>query len=133
MQKNNNTVKAINRNVRSGTRKINNLLKNIRGKKADLVLRDLSFARQRVAHDIKKTVQSAIANAENNNQYDIDNLYIKEAFVGKSLVLKRFRPRAKGRASGIKKPYSNLTIILSEEIKKKEVFKKKEETHGTKS
>jgi len=127
MQKNENLVKAINRNVRSSPRKINLLLRNIRGKKADTVLRDLSFAKQRVAHDIKKTVQSAIANAENNNQYDIDNLYVKEAYVGKSLVLKRFRARAKGRASGIKKPYSNVTIILSENINKKE------ESHGTKS
>ena len=124
---NNNTVKAVNRNVRSSPRKVNNLLKNIRGKKADIVIRDLSFARQRVARDIKKTVQSAVANAENNNQYDIDNLYVKEAYVGKSLVLKRFRPRAKGRASGIKKPYSNLTIILSENINKKEA------SHGSKS
>ena len=127
MQKNKNIVKAINKNVRSSPRKINILLKNIRGKKADIVIRDLSFARQRVARDIKKTVQSAVANAENNNQYDIDNLYVKEAYVGKSLVLKRFRPRAKGRASGIKKPYSNLTIILSENINKKEA------SHGSKS
>ena len=127
MQKNKNIVKAINKNVRSSPRKINLLLKNIRGKKADIVIRDLSFARQRVARDIKKTVQSAVANAENNNQYDIDNLYVKEAYVGKSLVLKRFRARAKGRASGIKKPYSNLTIILSESINQKEV------SHGSKS
>ena len=107
MQKNKNIVKAINKNVRSSPRKINLLLKNIRGKKADIAIRDLSFARQRVALDIKKTVQSAIANAENNNQYDIDNLYVKEAFVGKSILLKRFRARAKGRASPIKKLYSN--------------------------
>ena len=127
MQKNKDIVKAINRNVRSSPRKINNLLKNIRGKKADVALRDLSFARQRIAFDIKKTVQSAIANAENNYQYDIDNLYIEEAYVGKSIVLKRFRARAKGRASGIKKPYSNLTIILSENINNKE------EAHGSKS
>ena len=127
MEKNKNIVKAINRNVRSSPRKINLLLKNIRGKKADIAIRDLSFARQRVAHDIKKTVQSAVANAENNNQYDIDNLYIKEAFVGKSIVLKRFRARAKGRASGIKKPYSNLTIVLSEKINKT-----KEVSHGSK-
>ena len=127
MQKNKNIVKAINKNVRSSPRKINLLLKNIRGKKADIAIRDLSFARQRVARDIKKTVQSALANAENNNQYDIDNLYVKEAYVGKSIVLKRFRARAKGRASGIKKPYSNLTIILSESINKKEV------SHGSKS
>ena len=127
MPKNENIVKAINKNVRSSPRKINLLLKNIRGKKADIVIRDLSFARQRIARDIKKTVQSAIANAENNNQYDIDHLYVKEAYVGKSLVLKRFRARAKGRASAIKKPFSNLTIILVEDIKKKE------ESHGSKS
>ena len=127
MQKNKNTVKAINKNVRSSPRKINLLLKNIRGKKADIVIRNLSFARQRIAFGIKKTLQSAIANAENNQQYDIDNLYIKEAYVGKSIVLKRFRPRAKGRASPIKKPYSNLTIILSENINQKK------ELHGTKS
>jgi len=127
MQKNENIVKAVNKNVRSSPRKINLLLKNIRGKKADTVIRDLSFARQRIARDIKKTVQSAIANAENNNQYDIDNLYVKEAYVGKSLVLKRFRARAKGRASGIKKPFSNLTIILSENIKKRK------ESYGSKS
>ena len=127
MKKNNkNILKAINRNVRSSPRKINNLLKNIRGKKADVALRDLSFARQRIAFDIKKTVQSAIANAENNYQYDIDNLYIEEAYVGKSLVLKRFRARAKGRASGIKKPYSNLTIILSEKLESEK------ESHGSK-
>ena len=127
MQRNKNIVKSINRNVRSSPRKLNLLLKNIRGKKADIVIRDLSFARQRIAFDIKKTVQAAIANAENNNQYDIDNLYIEEAYVGKSIVLKRFRARAKGRASAIKKPYSNLTIILSEKRAKKEGL------HGTKS
>ena len=119
MQKNKNIVKAINRSIRSSPRKLNLLLKNIRGKKADIAIRDLSFARQRIASEIKKTVQSAIANAENNNQYDIDNLYIEEAYVGKSIVLKRFRPRAKGRASGIKKPYANLTIVLAERINKK--------------
>ena len=128
MQKNKNIVKAINKNVRSSPRKINILLKNIRGKKVDIAIRDLSFARQRIASEIIKTVQSAIANAENNNQYDIDSLYIKEAYVGKSIVLKRFRPRAKGRASGIKKPYANLTIILSENINKE-----KEAIHGSKS
>ena len=127
MQKNRNIVRAINRSIKSSPRKINILLKNIRGKKADIAIRDLSFARQRIASEIKKTVQSAVANAENNNQYDIDNLYVKEAYVGKAIVLKRFRARAKGRASGIKKPYTNLTIILSENINKKA------ESHGTKS
>ena len=127
MKKNKNTVKSINRNVRSSPRKVNLLLKNIRGKKADIAIRDLSFAQQRVALDIKKTVQAAVANAENNNQYDIDNLYVEEAYVGKSIVLKRFRARAKGRAAPIKKPFSNVTIILSEKINQKK------EIHGTKS
>ena len=127
MPKSKNLVKAINKNVRSSPRKINLLLNSIRGKKADIAIRDLTFAKQRIAFDIKKTVQSAIANAENNFQYDIDNLYVSEAYVGKSLVLKRFRPRAKGRASAIKKPYSNLTIILAEQIKQQK------ELHGTKS
>ena len=127
MKKNKNTVKSINRNVRSSPRKVNLLLKNIRGKKADIAIRDLSFARQRVALDIKKTVQAAVANAENNHQYDIDNLYVEEAYVGKSIVLKRFRARAKGRAAPIKKPFSNVTIILSEKINQKK------EIHGTKS
>ena len=125
MQKNKNIVKAINKNVRSSPRKVNLLLKNIRGKKADVAIKDLSFARQRIAFDIKKTVHSAIANAENNFQYDIDNLFVKEAYCGKQIVMKRFRPRAKGRASPIKKPYSNLTIILTEQSNKME-------THGTK-
>ena len=128
MQKNKNIVKAVNRNLRSSPRKLNVLLKSIRGKKVDEVIRNLSFARQRISFDIKKTVQSAVANAENNNQFDIDNLYIEEAYVGKSIVLKRFRPRAKGRASGIKKPYSNLTIILAEKIDNKQKGE-----HGTKS
>ena len=121
----NNLVKAINKNVRSGARKANLLLNFIKGKKADIAIRDLEFARKKVAEDIKKTVKSAIANAENNYQYDIDNLYIKEAYVGKSIVMKRFRPRAKGRASPIKKPFSRITVILEEKKneKNKEVKK----------
>ena len=120
MEKNNISVTAINKNVRSSTRKIALVLDLIRGKKADVVIKDLQFTRKRIAHDVKKTVQSAIANAENNYQYDIDNLYVKEAYVGKSIVMKRFRPRAKGRASSIKKPFSRITIVLGE---KKEVKK----------
>ena len=127
MVKNKNIVKAINRNVRSSPRKVNLLLRYIRGKKVDVAIRDLSFARQRIAQDIKKTVQSAVSNAENNYQYDVDNLIVSEAYVGKSIVLKRFRPRAKGRASSIKKPFSNVTIVLSEKMKEKK------EIHGTKS
>ena len=129
MQKNN-SVKAINKNVRSSPRKVALVLDHIRGKKADIALRDLDFTRKKIAADIKKTVQSAISNAENNFQYDIDNLYVKEAYVGKSLVMKRFRPRAKGRASPIKKPFSRITIILGE---KKEIEKKKEVKNGPKS
>ncbi len=123
-QKNENIVKAINKNVRSSPRKINLILKRITGMGVNEAVKNLTFARKRIAHDIKKTVQSAVANAENNYQYDIDKLYIKEAYVGKAIVLKRFRARAKGRASPIKKPYSNVTIILSENNKVE---------HGTKS
>ena len=125
--KNEKLAKAINKNVRSSPRKINVILKHIRGMKVDEAIRDLSFSRKRISSEIEKTVKSAIANAENNFQLDIDNLFIEEAYVGKSLVMKRFRPRAKGRASAIKKPYSNLTIILSENINEKK------ELHGSKS
>ena len=117
----NNLIKAVNKNVRSGSRKANLILNFIKGKKVDVAIRDLEFTRKKVAEDIKKTVKSAIANAENNYQYDIDKLYVKEAYIGKSIVMKRFRPRAKGRASAIKKPFSRVTIILEEkktELKK---------------
>jgi large subunit ribosomal protein L22 len=120
MEKNNTTVKAINKNVRSSPRKIAIVLDYIRGKKVDIAIRDLEFARKRIAIDVSKTVKSAVANAENNYQYDIDNLFVKEAYVGKSLVMKRFRPRAKGRASPIKKPFSRITIVLAEKKIKKE-------------
>ena len=120
-------VKSINKNVRSSTRKLKPILKSIVGKKVDLAIRDLTFSDKRISNDVKKTISSAVANAENNYQYDIDKLIIKEAYCGKQIVMKRFRARAKGRAAGIKKPYSNLTIILSE-------YKKKiEEKHGSKS
>jgi|TARA_B110000211_G_scaffold232327_1_gene295788 large subunit ribosomal protein L22 len=119
LEKNSNLVKAINKNVRSSARKIALVLDFIRGKKADIAIRDLEFTRKRIANDVSKTVKSAISNAENNNQFDIDNLFIKEAYVGKSLVMKRFRPRAKGRASGIKKPFSRITIVLEEKKKEK--------------
>ena len=124
MEKNNISVTAINKNVRSSTRKIALILDFIKGKKADVAIRDLEFTRKRIAHDVKKTVKSAIANAENNYQYDIDSLYIKEAYVGKSITLKRFRPRAKGRASPIKKPFARITIVLGEKKEAKKEFKK---------
>ena len=123
MEKNNVSVTAINKNVRSSTRKIALILDFIKGKKVDIAIRDLDFTRKRIAHDVKKTVKSAIANAENNYQYDIDSLYVKEAYVGKSIVMKRFRPRAKGRASAIKKPFSRITIVLGEKKKIKEEIK----------
>ena len=119
-------VRSVNKNVRSSVKKLKPILKSIVGKKVDLAIRDLSFSEKRISKDIKKTISSAIANAENNYQYDIDKLIVKEAFCGKQVVMKRFRARAKGRASEIMKPYSNVTIILTEMTKLKE-------THGTKS
>ena len=116
----NNIIKAINKNVRCSPRKLALVLNFIKGKKADIALRDLLFTRKRIAKDVSKTVKSAISNAENNYQYDIDNLFIKEAYVGKSLVMKRYRPRAKGRANPIKKPFSRITIILEEKQDKQE-------------
>ena len=109
-----NEVSAILKGVRISPQKARLVADMIRGKKVDAVLRDLDFIRKKISSDVSKTVKSAIANAENNNQFDIDNLYVKEAYVGKSLVMKRFRPRANGRASPIKKPFSRITIILSE-------------------
>jgi len=119
-------VRSINKNIRSSTRKLKPILKSIVGKKVDVAMRDLTFSEKRISKDVKKTISSAVANAENNYQYDIDKLIVKEAYCGKQIIMKRFRARAKGRAAPIKKPYSNLTIILSES-------KKLEEKHGTKS
>ena len=115
----NKTVRSVNKNVRSSTRKLKPILKAIVGKNVEKAIRDLTFSDKRISKDIKKTISSAIANAENNLQYNIDNLFIKEAYCGKQVVMKRFRPRAKGRASPIIKPYSNLTIILAEKEKEK--------------
>ena len=118
-------VRSINNNIRSSVRKLNPILKGIVGKKVDIAIRDLQFSEKRITKDIRKTISSAIANAENNYQYDIDKLIVKEAYCGKKITMKRFRPRAKGRAAPILKPYSSVTIILSEA--------KKMESHGTKS
>ena len=115
------TVKSINNNIRSSVRKLNPILKGIVGKKVDIAIRDLQFSEKRITKDIRKTINSAVANAENNFQYDIDKLIVKEAYCGKKIIMKRFRPRAKGRAAPILKSYSNLTIILSEKLKTKEV------------
>ena len=120
MDKDNTLVKAVNKNIRTSPRKLALVCNFIKGKKADIALRDLEFTRKKIAVDVSKTVKSAISNAENNYQYDIDNLFVKEAFVGKSLVMKRYRPRAKGRASPIKKPFSRITIVLEEKKNRKE-------------
>ncbi len=120
-------VRSINKNVRSSVRKLKPILKSIVGKKVEIAIRDLSFSEKRISKDVKKTISSAVANAENNFQYDIDNLVVKEAFCGKQVIMKRFRARAKGRAAEIMKPYSNVTIVLSEKMKQKE------KEHGTKS
>ena len=117
-------VKSINNNIRSSVRKLNPILKGIVGKKVDVAIRDLEFSEKRITRDIRKTISSAVANAENNYQYDIDSLIVKEAYCGKKITMKRFRPRAKGRAAPILKPYSSVTIILSEA--------KQMESHGTK-
>ena len=118
-------VRSINNNIRSSVRKLNPILKGIVGKKVDIAIRDLQFSEKRITKDIRKTISSAVANAENNYQYDIDKLIVKEAYCGKKITMKRFRPRAKGRAAPILKPYSSVTIILSET--------KKMESHGSKS
>ena len=118
-------IRSVNKNVRSSTRKLKPILRSIVGKKVDVAIRDLLFSDKRISNDVKKTISSAVSNAENNFQYDIDNLFIKEAYCGKQIVMKRFRARAKGRASPIMKPYSNLTIILSEKEKEKEKVVKK--------
>jgi len=119
------TVRSINNNIRSSVRKLNPILRGIVGKKVDVAIRDLQFSEKRITKDIRKTISSAVANAENNFQYDIDKLIVKEAYCGKKITMKRFRPRAKGRAAPILKPYSSVTIILSEA--------KKMESHGSKS
>ena len=118
-------VRSINNNIRSSVRKLNPILKGIVGKKVDVAIRDLQFSEKRITKDIRKTISSAVANAENNFQYDIDKLIVKEAYCGKKITMKRFRPRAKGRAAPILKPYSSVTIILSETNKMEE--------HGSKS
>jgi len=119
------TVKSVNNGIRSSVRKLNPILRSIVGKKVDVAIRDLQFSEKRVTRDVRKTISSAVANAENNFQYDIDKLIVKEAYCGKKIVMKRFRPRAKGRAAPILKPWSTVTIILSEA--------KQMEKHGAKS
>ena len=124
-KKENDFAKVYLKSIKVSPKKLNIIISPIRGLNVEKALNYLSFSQKRISDQIKKALQSAIANAENNHQLDVDKLYVHEASVGKSLVMKRFRARAKGKAAPIIKPYSNLTIILSE--------KKKEEKHGTKN
>lgn len=109
-----NEAMAMNRNIRVSPQKLNLVAQLIRGKKAETALADLTFSSKRIAGEVKKTLQSAIANAENNHQLDVDNLIVSEAFVGKSIVMKRFKARARGRGARIFKPFSHLTIVVRE-------------------
>lgn len=105
-------ARAVTRNIRVSPQKLNLLAQLIRGKKVDRALADLTFSRKRIAKDVKKTLESAIANAENNHHLDVDALIVVEAYVGKNLVMKRIRPRARGRAGRIEKPFAQITVIL---------------------
>ena len=120
-------AKAKDNTIRVSPLKLANITRSIVNKKANNAVNQLKFSNKRIANNVLKVLNAAIANAENNKQLDIDNLYIKEAFVGKSLSMKRFRPRAKGRASSILKPFSKLTIIVEERASiKKDIDKDKD-------
>lgn len=107
-----NEARAVTRNLRVSPRKLNEVASIIRGKKVETALADLTFSRRRIAADVKKTLESAIANAENNHDLDVDDLVVAEAHVGKALVMKRFTPRGRGRMGRIFKPFSHLTIVV---------------------
>jgi len=109
-----NEAQAVQRMVRVSPRKLNLVAATIRGKRVATALADLTFSRKRIAGQVKKTLESAVANAENNHDLDVDSLVVAEAHVGKALVMRRFKPRARGRASRIMKPFSNLTIVVRE-------------------
>lgn len=109
-----NEARAFAANLRTSPRKLNLVAASIRGMAAEKALAELTFNTRRISNDVRKVLQSAIANAENNHQLDVDRLYVAEAFVGKSMVMKRWRPRARGRVGRIEKPFSNLTIVVRE-------------------
>lgn len=113
-------VRAFGKNIRTSSQKLNLVAQMIRGKKAEQAVIDLEFSSRRIANDVRKVLQSAIANAENNHNLDIDKLIVSEAYVGNSIVMKRFRARAKGRGARILKPFSNLTIIVKEQAEQAE-------------
>ena len=119
-EKNKNIASAKAKSIKTSMTKVNLVLKMIRGKKAENALNILAFSRKRISNEITKILKSAIANAENNHQLDIDKLVVKEATVGKSMVLKRFRPRARGRSGKILKPFSKVKILVQEKEKEKE-------------
>jgi large subunit ribosomal protein L22 len=109
-----NEAMAVTRNLRISPQKLNLVAASIRGKPVETALADLTFSRKRIAADVKKTLESAVANAENNHDLDVDQLVVKEAYVGKGLVMKRWRPRARGRIGRIMKPFSRLTVVVKE-------------------
>ncbi len=109
-----NEAQAVTRNLRVSPQKLNLVAASIRGKPVETALADLTFSRKRIAADVKKTLESAVANAENNHDLDVDQLVVKEAYVGKGLVMKRWRPRARGRIGRIMKPFSRLTVVVRE-------------------
>ncbi len=109
-----NQAKAVTRSLRISPQKLNMLAASIRGKKAGVALTDLAFSRKRIAADVKKTLESAIANAENNHDLDVDDLVVSEAYVGKQMVMKRWKARARGRVGRIEKPFSSLTVIVTQ-------------------
>lgn len=109
-----NEALAMTRNIRTSPQKLNLVASSIRGKKVERALADLTFSRKRIALDVKKTLESAIANAENNHGLDVDALVVAEAYVGKNMVMKRWRPRARGRVARILKPFSQLTVVVRE-------------------
>jgi large subunit ribosomal protein L22 len=109
-----NEAMAFVQSIRTSPRKLNLVAQLIRGKNAQSALAELTFSRRRIANDVKKCLQSAIANAENNHQLDVDRLYVKEATVGRTLVMKRFHARGRGRSARVEKPFSNLTVVVRE-------------------
>jgi large subunit ribosomal protein L22 len=130
-------AKAIGRGIRTSPRKLNLVAQTIRGKRAEAALAELSFSPRRVAHEVKKVLQSAIANAENNHDLDVDDLVVTEASVGKNMVLKRFHARARGRGASIEKPFAQITIVVEEKreeapVKKEEPKAKSESKSGKK-
>ena len=137
-EKNKNIASAKAKSLKTSITKVKLVLKMIRGKKAENALNILEFSKRRISNEITKILKSAIANAENNHQLDIDKLFVKEATVGKSMVLKRFRPRARGRSGKILKPFSKVKILVQEKEKDKEIVKEKNKTleeknNGTKN